>query len=464
MIDKALSASDKDARIERLEKALEEAMVEIARLRKIVEEQAKIIEEWKRGHRKRGRRTRKEKRGARQLAPKDPGRKPGHDGAFRPPPDRVDDTEHHHHLRCLSCGSEARATGQQRDRYREEILPVERRVIKEVDHETQCLVCGHRQWSRPQPPPSGSTVLGPSVVAFAATMRFHLKMSWHDTAKLLSEHAGVRVTAGGLTQLFARLAVRLRPVVAEIKREALALSFLHLDETSWYQSGSLRWLWIVSHPSLSFFHVDKSRGREVAQALLTNEADELFAGIAVTDFYAVYRYMEGLDHQYCWPHLVRDARKLLDIDGGPLTERFLSMLVSIYHDGKRAQEREDAGQRHGIRVRLGKLVADTELASHPGIARLQRRIDEEFQQMLTFLDMPGLPADNNQGERDLRPSVILRKISFQTRSERGSRTMADMMSVAQTARKKSVPLGPFIAQALDAHCRGRAPPSLFAER
>lgn len=462
-------ASEQDRRIERLEKALEEALLEIGRLRKVVDDQAKvikdqakIIEEWKRGLRKRGRRTRKKKRKGAKTDAKKPGRKDGHEGAFRPPAEQVDEVEHHQILACLDCGSQTEATGRTRVRHREEIIPAERRVVEEIDHESRCLICQRPQWARPAPPPSKSTVLGPSVIALAMHLRFGVKISWHDAAKFICTTTGVKVTTSGLTQLFARLAVRLRPVLADIQREALSLPFLHLDETSWYETCSLRWLWIVSHPALSFFHVDPSRGREVARALLTGEDEKLFAGVAVTDFYAAYRYLDGLDHQYCWPHLVRDARKIVEVEGGELPERFLSSLVSIYHDGKQAQDREDKGLKHGVRVRLGKLVADKELANHPGLARLQARIHEEFHALLTFLDLPGLPADNNQGERDLRFMVILRNLSFQTRSPRGSQTMADMMSVAQTARKQEVELEPFLTEVLEASYQGRDPPSLFA--
>jgi transposase len=459
----AQTSDEKDALIAELFKEIERLRGIVEEQGRIIKEQAKIIEEWKRGHRKRGRRTKRAKRGP-KASPKKPGRKAGHDGDFRPPPDQAaKTTELHRRTDCSTCGSQARPTGETRRRYREEFEPAKRYLVEEVDHETECVCCGQRQWSRPQPPPSGSTVLGPTVVALAAYMHFDLKLSWHETARFLTEMVGVQVTAGGLTQLFARLATRLRPVVEDIKREALALPFLHVDETSWYETGSLRWLWIVSHPSLSLFHIDKSRGRKVARALLTDdEVDELFQGIAITDFLSVYRYFEGLDHQYCWPHLVREARRIAEIDGGPLTERFLNSLVSIYHDGKRAQALEDDGERHGIRVRLGKLIADRELATHDGIARLQRRMDEEFPFLLTFLDMPGLPADNNQAERDLRPAVMMRHTSFQTRSQTGSRTLADMMTVVQTAKKRDIPLPAVIEQALNGPYDGRAPPSLHA--
>ena len=113
---------------------------------------------------------------------------------------------------------------------------------------------------------------------------------------------------------------------------------------------------------------------------------------------------------------------------------------------------------------LGRLAADKKLAVHPGVARLQHRIRDLKREMLTFLDIPGLPADNNQAERDLRYAVILRKLSFQTRSDRGSRTMADMLTVSQTARKQDVPLAPFLASLDDARCRGRAPPGLLGTR
>lgn len=47
-----------------------------------------------------------------------------------------------------------------------------------------------------------------------------------------------------------------------------------------------------------------------------------------------------------------------------------------------------------------------------------------------------MPADNNRAERELRPLVIARKLSFGSPSEAGARTREVLMSVLHTLRKR----------------------------
>ena len=67
-------------------------------------------------------------------------------------------------------------------------------------------------------------------------------------------------------------------------------------------------------------------------------------------------------------------------------------------------------------------------------------IDEQVAQRLrkrraclfTFLDYPGVEANNNRAERSLRPAVIARKLSCGNKTERGKRTWEVLASLAAT--------------------------------
>jgi len=71
---------------------------------------------------------------------------------------------------------------------------------------------------------------------------------------------------------------------------------------------------------------------------------------------------------------------------------------------------------------------DTQLA----LTRKKRR------RLLLFLDYPFVPIQNNQAERDLREFVILRKISGETKSLAGDRSIERHLSIIQTARKQGL--------------------------
>src|SRR5207244_13139573 len=63
---------------------------------------------------------------------------------------------------------------------------------------------------------------------------------------------------------------------------------------------------------------------------------------------------------------------------------------------------------------------------------------------------PAIPADNNRAERELRPLVIARKISFGSRSEQGAQTREILMSVLHTLRKRTGDVFGAFKRALDA--------------
>ena len=60
--------------------------------------------------------------------------------------------------------------------------------------------------------------------------------------------------------------------------------------------------------------------------------------------------------------------------------------------------------------------------------RILRHQDELFQ----FVLVPGLAADNNLIERNLRPLVVMRKISGGSRSPAGTKTRLDLVSLMHT--------------------------------
>ena len=55
-----------------------------------------------------------------------------------------------------------------------------------------------------------------------------------------------------------------------------------------------------------------------------------------------------------------------------------------------------------------------------------------------FLSSPDIPLTNNEAERCIRGSVILRKISYGTSSERGDQFRSRVLSVVETCKKRKL--------------------------
>jgi transposase len=69
---------------------------------------------------------------------------------------------------------------------------------------------------------------------------------------------------------------------------------------------------------------------------------------------------------------------------------------------------------------------------HEDTQRLRNRIIRHNQELFIFLDDPSVEPTNNRAERQLRPMVITRKLTFGNRSDLGALNQAVIMSIVET--------------------------------
>ena len=83
-----------------------------------------------------------------------------------------------------------------------------------------------------------------------------------------------------------------------------------------------------------------------------------------------------------------------------------------------------------------RLVRDRYVAPKTEAARLQRRYRTDRYSLYVFLHRDDVEPTNNSSERDLRPSVIHRKVSGGFRSACGAEASAIRTTILATARKR----------------------------
>ncbi len=77
-------------------------------------------------------------------------------------------------------------------------------------------------------------------------------------------------------------------------------------------------------------------------------------------------------------------------------------------------------------------------AKHPAIQKIQDIFREKADRLYHWAEDRNVPADNNLAERELRPLVIARKISFGSQSDAGAKTREILMTVLHTLKKTTV--------------------------
>jgi hypothetical protein len=91
----------------------------------------------------------------------------------------------------------------------------------------------------------------------------------------------------------------------------------------------------------------------------------------------------------------------------------------------------------------------TRQARHPAIWKIQGIFREKADRLYHWAGDRNVPADNNLAERELRPLVIARKLSFGSQSEAGARTRETLMTVLHTLRKTSPDVADALSSVLD---------------
>ena len=76
-------------------------------------------------------------------------------------------------------------------------------------------------------------------------------------------------------------------------------------------------------------------------------------------------------------------------------------------------------------------------AQHLAIRRTQEIFHENADRLYHWVTDRKIPAENNLAERDLRPTVIARKVSFGSQSDAGAHTRSVLMTVLHTLKKQT---------------------------
>ena len=242
---------------------------------------------------------------------------------------------------------------------------------------------------------------------------------------------------GALINALHGLARRLQPVIPKLIREYRASFVKHADETGWRTDGRGGYTWLFCTLRLSLFRFRASRSAKVAHEVL---GAKRLPGTLVVDRYGAYN-KAPCAIQYCYSHLSRDIEDLQKDDPeDPEVNRFVetalpqlaaAMSLRQLTLSKRHFRKQAAALRRDIETTMNAS------ASHPGIQHIQDLFREKSQRMYRWTLDPRIPAENNRAERELRPLVIARKVSFGSQSDAGAATREVLMSVLVTLQKRT---------------------------
>lgn len=316
-----------------------------------------------------------------------------------------------------------------------------RNNVAYLGREQQCTHC-KKIYYPPFPKESNGFSFDSIIQSLVSFLKFHCRL----TTPLLHRFFigfGIQISYGQITALLMRNSKKLYPVLLHLKTTGIAKSrYTQSDATGTKQkhqgTGKIRnqYLHVLGNKFLSIFAITRVYNAAVMNRLLGRSGrSKPFVSDGGSPNGECLKYH---NKQLCWVHEIRLYKKLFNFFS-PYHKQERKLLLQwrrFYHVAKSYGYDPTEEKRKKI-----EMLFNTITKQETGYDLLDKQLQltkKKRERLLLFLDYPFLPIHNNQCEQDLREFVIIRKISGETKSIAGDRSIERHLSIIQTAKKQGL--------------------------
>jgi transposase len=396
-----------------------------------------------------------------------PGKQPGAPGAFLAWNEHPDKTEDVFPEGICPCGADLTDARDLGVKYSHRVtdLPEARAVTIQHDrHEAECA-CGRRHVADAPPEAAGAPGTVSYGLNFQAWCVFLMVMHHvpvERCADIIESMSGTRPSDGWVHALLERAARAVAAANTAIRALIILARVICGDETP-LRAGpgpktAKKYLQVACTSLLTYYFLG---GRDLASFRQFVYSD-LHGTVVVHDRYACYDAFDGISHQLCTQHLLRDLEDAAQTYPDAIwPSQIADALRGLIHAASLARDQGLAavpGQmtaEHLTLFRRGVAVGLSQVRRVPGAktrqppARLLLEcLRHREADVLRFLTDTAIPPTSNQAERDLRPSKTQQKISGRLRSEKTTRDRYAIRGYASTAAKHGIAVFTAIRDAL----------------
>jgi hypothetical protein len=242
---------------------------------------------------------------------------------------------------------------------------------------------------------------------------------------------------GTVIESLHRVGAIFKPTMEQLKADYRSSIVRHADETSWRTDGQNGYCWLFTSDAVSLYLYRATRSAKVVQEVFGKEA---LAGYLVVDRYQGYSRVP-CQVQYCFAHLLRDLKDTQaefsdELEVENFTATMIEKVAEAMHLTANKKLSDEQYYREARALKRQMLVACQEGSHHLAVKRWQDFFVEEAEKLYHWVEDRRVPCENNRAERELRPTVIARKVSFGSQAEEGAKTREVLMSVLHTLKKR----------------------------
>lgn len=382
---------------------------------------------------------------------------------------------------CPECGGRLRLVGEDVSEILD-FISAKLKAVETVRLKKSCRRC-ERMVQPPAPTrPVPRGMAGPGLLAHILVSKYDDHLPLYRQGEILARH-GAEIPRSTLTDWCGQAVAALRPLIAELKAQVLNSSRLHADDTPirvLSPKGRIKepdrkavregriWVYVRDDrphkgndpPGAAYYFSADRKGAHPRDHLAN------FKGILQADAYAGFRKLYEPDEKSgeirvreaaCWAHLRRDFHDVWKATGSALAKEALERIGALYDierriAGQPTENRLAVRQEHSApKVEALRAWLETELPRLPGkgeLAKAMRYGLKRWQAFTLFLEDGTVAIDNNAAERAIRPIALGRKNYLFAGSNAGGETLADALSIIETAKLNGVNPEAYLADVL----------------
>jgi len=153
-------------------------------------------------------------------------------------------------------------------------------------------------------------------------------------------------------------------------------------------------------------------------------------------------------HALCWIHAERALKKLIPVTDDEAAEikNIREMLWSYYFEFLEYQKNPSEEKKRYLYEKFDSIFSV--ITKRYQLPPILKKFRDNKNELLLGLEFPYVPLHNNLAERDLRHTVIQRKISGGTRSPLGRKSRDIFASIFKTCQKNKISVWSYLSDRL----------------
>jgi transposase len=309
-------------------------------------------------------------------------------------------------------------------------------VIEVRQYKITCPCCKEEQIAEPCAGLEMNRRFGARLEGTVVYYRQEQHMSYIRTQSALLDLYGVEISQGGIDQIMQRGGKSALGQIGSIQAKIQESAVVHSDETGCRMDGENWWQWVFCSVNAVLHVIRSNRSVDVIKDVMAgHEAD-----VWVSDCYSAQMKSPARKHQLCMAHQLRNLQAVVDLHPESFWPRAMQALfryaIHLHNQRDHLSPLDFLKQMQRVE-RICDLLLERHL-EQPNSKRLMKRYHKYRDCLFVFLHRTDVSPTNNVSERNLRPSVIHRKVIGCFRSGWGARAYAAIASVIDTAALNGV--------------------------